>query len=259
MNAAVLGPLDLAIGAGLVLVTAGLSLLLSLGVHRALLWSAARMVIQLLAVGYLLRIVFLHDHPLLTAAILLAMVLAASQEVLARTGRRRSLSDAAQTALILAFATLTVASVALGGIGQGGFSAQQVIPVFGIILGSAMNAASLTLHALHSQIGPMRRVIEARLALGESLRAATSDMTRNAVVSGTIPTLNQMAAAGVITLPGIMSGQILAGQDPMQAALYQIFLMCALAAASVLCVILVRWSFLRRIGDTRDRLRLDRL
>nr|MDL2428609.1 ABC transporter permease [Pseudomonas sp. BJa5] len=74
-----------------------------------------------------------------------------------------------------------------------------------------------------------------------------------------IPTLNQMAAAGIITLPGIMTGQILAGMDPLDAARYQILLMLLLAAAGFATALGAVWLSAWRLTDERDRLRLDRL
>lgn len=82
---------------------------------------------------------------------------------------------------------------------------------------------------------------------------------RRAVNAGIIPVMNQMVGAGIITMPGIMSGQILAGQDPLDAATYQIFLMLLLAASGTSSVILAIYLTVFRVTDERHRLRLDRL
>lgn len=250
------GTVDLGIGAVLLLAAAGLSLALRMGVHRALLWSAARMALQLVCVGYVLRFVFLSGAPLLTAGVVLIMVASAAWEVGARQGRRDGYG-ANLLALVLSAGGISLIAV-LGVAGPGALSdPQAVIPIFGIILGTAMNSAALTLHALGVQVTQGQAAIEAQLALGRPLAEALRPAARAAIASGTIPILNQMAGAGLITLPGIMSGQILAGADPMRAALSQIFLMSLLAAASVICVALSIYLFRRRISDDRQRLRLD--
>ena len=104
-----------------------------------------------------------------------------------------------------------------------------------------------------------RAAIEAQLALGASFRQATAPLVRQAIRRGLLPIVNQMSAAGVITLPGIMTGQILAGLDPVEAVKYQILLMFLLAGASGLTAVVVTFGALRRLGDERHRLRLDRL
>jgi putative ABC transport system permease protein len=74
-----------------------------------------------------------------------------------------------------------------------------------------------------------------------------------------IPVANQMSAAGIITLPGIMTGQLLAGMDPMEAVKYQILLMFLLAGASGLSAVGAAMLAVRALGDDRQRLRVDRL
>jgi putative ABC transport system permease protein len=104
-----------------------------------------------------------------------------------------------------------------------------------------------------------RAEIEARLALGATRNEALAPLMRDAVRKGLIPIINQMSAAGIITLPGTMTGQILAGMDPLEAVKYQIMLMFLLTGggglAAVGAVYLASWS----VTDERHRLRTDRL
>ncbi len=134
---------------------------------------------------------------------------------------------------------------------------QYAIPLAGIILGSVLNAASLSLDHVLGTVGRERAAIEARLALGARMREATRALLRAATRRGVLPIVNQMSAAGVITLPGIMTGQILAGLDPVEAVKYQILLMFLLGGSSVLAAFAAAWLALRRLTDGRDRLRLD--
>jgi len=112
------------------------------------------------------------------------------------------------------------------------YAARYAIPLTGIMLGNALNAASLSLDALLSSVTRERAAIEAQLALGAHYRDATRPLIRGAVRRGILPVINTMSAAGIVTLPGIMTGQILAGLDPIEAVKYQILLMFLLAGAN---------------------------
>jgi putative ABC transport system permease protein len=106
-----------------------------------------------------------------------------------------------------------------------------------------------------------RGAFEAQLAIGVSYMRAMGGLIRSSVRGGLRPTINQMAAAGIITLPGIMTGQILAGMDPLEATKYQILLMFLLSGGSGLAAVAVVYLVAWRLTDERQRLRqrLDRL
>lgn len=110
-----------------------------------------------------------------------------------------------------------------------------------------LSPVSLALDGVLSGVRREKLAIEARLALGATPQQAFSTLLRESVRRGIVPSINQMSAAGIITLPGIMTGQIIAGMDPIDAAKYQILLMFLLCGA------------MRRLTDERGRLRLDRL
>lgn len=253
---------DLVTAVALMLVSAGLSLLLSLGFHKGLIWASARMIVQLLLVGSLLRIVFRQDSAILTALIFMAMLTAATYEVGARQPRRlqggwRHLINGAAVSISTAFVCVFALVTVLGA--ENWLEPAHAIPIGGIILGTSMNSASIALNALLANIGNERDAIEAQLALGAPRFTALSPLMRRAVNAGIIPVMNQMVGAGIITMPGIMSGQILAGQDPLNAATYQVFLMLLLAASGTASAILAVSFTLSRVTDERHRLRLDRL
>jgi putative ABC transport system permease protein len=262
MNGMVLGPLELALASGLVLASAGLSLALSLGIHRQILVAAVRTAVQLLLIGFVLRWLFQRADPLLTLLLLAVMIAAATWEVGSRQQRRLkgswhlSVSGAAvgiSTVVVAAFALATLAA------GEDWKAPRVVIPITGIILGTAMNAASVALNSLLSGISADRPGIEAQLSLGRTRWQAVAMPVRRAIHAGVIPIVNQMAGAGIITLPGIMSGQILVGQDPMAAAQSQIFLMFLLCGASMASIVVAVFLAVSRLTDDRHRLRLDRL
>jgi putative ABC transport system permease protein len=262
MNPISLTPADLAMAAALVLFDAGLSLALRLRLHRQVLIAAARMVVQLVIVGYLLRLIFALRNPVATLAIILVMAGVAAREIAARPERKfRGLSGLGVSAGAVAVATVATAGLALATAirPQPWYDPRYAVALVGIILGSVLNAGSLSLDSLLGGVGRERAAIEAQLALGSTFRAATAPLLREAVRRGLLPVINQMSAAGVITLPGIMTGQILAGLDPLEAVKYQILLMFLLAGASGLSALAIAYAAVRRLTDDRQRLRLDRL
>jgi putative ABC transport system permease protein len=262
MNPISLSPADLAMAAALVLFDAGLSLALRLRLHRQVLVAAGRMVVQLVIVGYLLRLIFALKNPLATLAIVLVMAGVAAREIAARPERRfRGLSGLGISAGAVAVATVATAGLALATAirPHPWYDPRYAVALVGIILGSVLNAGSLALDSLLGGVGRERNAIEAQLALGSTFRAAVAPLLREAVRRGLLPVINQMSAAGVITLPGIMTGQILAGLDPLEAVKYQILLMFLLAGASGLSALAIAYAAMRRLTDDRQRLRLDRL
>lgn len=253
---------DLALAASLVVISALLSQLLSLGLTRGIAWAACRTVVQLLLVGMVLSFVFTHASPWLTSLIVLVMMCLAILEVTVRP-RVRLLANgnvwvAAMAVSAATFVTVAfILSTALRP--DPWYDPRYVIALVGIVLGSVLNAASICMDSMLSGVRHDQAAIEARLALGDSPRIAFSALIAVSVRRGVLPSINQMSAAGIITLPGIMTGQIIAGMDPLNAVKYQILVMFLLCGASTLASICSAYAILRRVTDDRARLRLDRL
>jgi putative ABC transport system permease protein len=262
MNPILLTPLDISIAASLIILDAALSIWLKLRLHRQIAIAAARMVVQLVAIGYVLRFIFALNNPAITLLLILVMVLVAAREVAARPERRfKDYSSFAIGFISVGFATFITAILALTTAirPQPWFDPHYAIPLAGIILGNVLNAASLSLDSFLGSVHRERSAIEARLALGETYRASISPLVREAIRRGLLPIINQMSAAGIVTLPGIMTGQILAGLDPLEAVKYQILLMFLLSGGSGLSALATSYLAAWRLTDERQRLRLDRL
>lgn len=261
MSAPLVGYGDLAMASSLVLINAGLSLLINAGLARTLLVAGVRVVVQLLLVGVVLKTVFALHSPWLVALVMLAMFASAGHEIVSRQDHRFSglwrFGLGAGTTLL---ATLLVTAFALLLLRPDPWFEPQVsIPLVGILLGSVMNGVSISLNAFNNALVRERASIEAQLALGASRYAALKPMQRSALRSGMIPIINQMSAAGIITLPGMMTGQILAGLAPLEAAKYQIFTLLLLSGGAGLGAFATTTLAVWRATDERDRLRLDRL
>ncbi|MEY6432310.1 iron export ABC transporter permease subunit FetB [Thioalkalicoccus limnaeus] len=262
MTLIILSPWDLALAGLLVGALAGLTLWAGLGLGRSLLIAAARTVVQLLLIGLVLQTLFDHARLEWVALMALVMLLIAGYEVMARQERRFAgawgYGIGAVTMFVSAFAVTVLALTTMVGAAPW-WTPQYAIPLLGMLLGNTMTGIALGLDRLTQAVWRERSLIEGRLALGESWMAATTTMRRQAARSGLMPTINAMAAAGVVSLPGMMTGQILAGAPPVEAVKYQILIMFLIAAGTGFGTLGAVRLASRRLFDQRERLRLDRL
>jgi putative ABC transport system permease protein len=238
------------------------SMLLSLGLERQLIVSALRMVTQLFLVGLVLKAIFTLASPWLTLLAAAVMVAFAGSEIWARQHRRlRGVwgIGLGATSMLLAGTLVTVFALTAQLQPTPWWSPQFALPLFGMILGNTMTGVSLGLDTLHTTLHRERAAIEARLLLGSTRWEAVSTAQKNALRSGFTPIINSMAATGVVSLPGMMTGQILSGVDPQEAVKYQILITLLIGGATGLGVLAATFASIWRLTDSRERLRLDRL
>ena len=257
-----LSPLDLALAALLILVNAGVSIAFRLGLERTLLLTTARMVVQLALIGLVLKWIFAQTSPLWTVLLASIMIGAAGYEAISRQERRVSgwLSYGLGAGTLLLVGTFATIFAVGGVIGPDPWYAPRyVLPILGMVLGNSLTGIALALDTLTANAWRDRAAVEGRLALGQPRFTALRDTTRRALRTGMTPILNAMAASGVVSLPGMMTGQILAGVDPVEATKYQILIMFLIAGSTALGVLVATFGGVFLITDERHRLRLDRL
>ena len=262
MSAVSLSLWDLALAASLVLVHAGLSLALQLGLGRQIVLAVIRMVIQLALLGVVLEVLFTRTSPWLTALAAAVMILFAGREAVARQGRKFAgpWGYGIGTSAILAAATLvTIFALTTQVQSDPWFNPRYAIPLLGMVLGNTMTGVALGLNTLTTTARRDKGGIEAQLALGASIWVAMRPTLREAMRSGMLPIINAMAATGLVSIPGMMTGQILAGAAPADAIRYQLLIMFLIAGGTGLGVFAAVYAGARRLTDQRHRLRLDRL
>ncbi len=257
-----LTPLDLSIAALLVLALAGISWRLRLGIERQLLVAAIRSVLQLALLGLILKTLFAQSNPVTIGALTLFMLGMAGYEVMARQQRRFGgvwgMGIGTLSMFISSF-SITLLALHLVVRVDPWYTPQYLIPLLGMLLGNTMSGMAIALDNLTHGAWQQRGAIEARLTLGSDWDQAIAEIRRNALRSGLIPIINAMATAGVVSLPGMMTGQILAGSPPLEAAKYQIMILLLIAVGTGLGAIVAVWIGSYRLFDERQRLRLDRL
>ncbi len=252
----------LALTALLILLLAGVSLATRLGIARSLLIAASRTVIQLALIGLVLEALFASSEFIWVALLATVMLAVAGREVMARQQRRLRgfwSFGLGTGAMFVSSFTVTVLTLTVVIGPEPWYAPQYAIPLLGMMLGNTMTGVALSLDRLNEAVWSQRAVIENRLMLGEPWRVALEDIRKHAMRSGMMPSINAMAAAGIVSLPGMMTGQILAGSPPSVAVKYQILVMLTITVGTGFGTLLaVAWGS-RRLFDERERLRLDRL
>lgn len=253
---------DILIAGVLVLMNGALSVALGLGIARKMLVAALRMVVQLLLVGMVLTWLFATVSPWLTMAIAFAMVLFAGREIMARQDRRLTGwwgYGLGTGCMLLAAGVVTVFGLTTQLRPDPWYDPRYAIPLLGMVLGNTMTGIALGLNTLSGAVRLRRSAIEARLALGDDRRQAMAPLVRQALSTAMTPVVNSMAATGLVSLPGMMTGQILGGVEPVEAVKYQILVMFLIAGGSGLGAVVAVLGGARRLTDGRHRVRLDRL
>lgn len=233
-----IGWVQLTLASALILIAIALSAWQRLGLVKSLVIGAIRAVIQLMLIGYVLVWLFNTDRWYFVLGVLLLMTLTAT---VAATDRQPGGAHAQRRLRPICFASILVGSaLTLAYVGAvvvdvaPWYNPRYLIPLFGMIVGNTMNGAALAAERLQWEMEAGRAQIEAYLALGATPQQASAEPARRATIAAMIPTINALAVVGVVSLPGMMTGQILAGSAPTLAVRYQLVVVFMLTAATAL-------------------------
>ncbi len=226
---------DVALASSLIIIVIVLSWRLRLHLTQTLLIAAVRTIVQLSFIGLILAWIFAREQWYEVLVILTIMTLIAGSAAKNRVKRhyRGLLTDtliavSASGILVTAIAIVMILQV------QPWYTPQFVIPILGLILGNSLTAISLTSNQLINAFHEQQERIEMMLSLSARPFEAVHEPLRSAIINGMTPTLNSMLVVGIVSLPGMMTGQILAGADPTQAVRYQIVTMFLICVSSML-------------------------
>jgi putative ABC transport system permease protein len=250
-----LDAVDLSVAAALVVLAGVVSIVLRLHLEKRLAVAALRTVVQLLLVGYVLRAVFEMDRLLPVMGIALLMVAAASRASVQRPSRSFAGVTWRAFLTLVASALLTTVTVTAAVVRvDPWYEPQYLVPLLGMALGNGLTGISLCLDHVLAELDERRELVELELALGATAWEAARRPLSEAVRRGMIPIINSMTVAGIVALPGMMTGQILAGADPVEAVKYQVVVMFLIAASTSLgCIVLALLVF-RRLFNERHQL-----
>ena len=192
--------------------------------------GAARAILQLLVMGSVLLAVFRVDSRSLDALVLAAMIVTAA--VIA--SRRTKGAGGFRIALAAVFCASALVILPMAMLGVFDLTSSFLVPISGMVIGNAMNTTALSLDRLQREMTAGRKTIEALLALGIDVDGATRGAMRESVTAALIPTLNSMKAIGLVHIPGLMTGMLLSGADPIFAAEMQAIILYLIFIGAVL-------------------------
>ncbi|UZJ38699.1 ABC transporter permease [Prosthecochloris sp. SCSIO W1103] len=216
-----------------------------LGLNRDITVGTVRTFAQLFLMGYALTFIFQLENLWFTLGIFVIMAVSASFIVRGRVKEKQVpyILPTFVTMFISYFVTALFVTGLIIGVTPW-WEPRYFLPIGGMVIGNSMSALAIALERLFREMRQQKGLIETRLCLGANYKEASSEMFKNAVTAGMIPSINAMMGVGLVFIPGMMSGQILAGADPLQAIRYQIIIMLMLvgstATTSIISILIVR-------------------
>ncbi len=235
----------------LVAVAAGIAYRQRLQITRELVIAAVRAAVQLVAVGAVLLVLFRHTG-LPGALGWVALMVVIAGQVAGRRGAGVPHAIRAATVGVAFGTVITLGALILLGVIS--TQARVVVPVGGMIVSGAMQATGIALRRVHEDARAARPEVEARLCLGLPARQAFLPYRRSALRTALVPAIDSTKVVGLITLPGAMTGLILAGVEPLTAIRYQIVVMYMLLAAAALAALAAARVAEHRLFDDAQRL-----
>ncbi|GAA0502636.1 iron export ABC transporter permease subunit FetB [Salinibacillus aidingensis] len=213
-----------------------LSKTFNLGLEKDTIIAAIRSIIQLLAVGYVLQFVFDSEHMIYILLMIALMITAATHNAQRKGASIKGIIWKLVVTFI--FIELLTQGILLG-LDITPATAQYIIPISGMVIGNSMVLAILFLNRFTSEITNQQDQTELILSLGGTPKQAIHRQLVTSIKASTIPTIESQKTIGLVQLPGMMSGQIIAGADPVQAVMFQLLILFLLLTTAVVTSILL--------------------
>jgi len=211
----------------LVLIPLLISYKLNIGIEKELLFNSLRALVQLTILGFVLGILFKIQNPLWYIPIIIFMLLYSSYIAKKRT--KFSFKYAFFSIGLATFIILTILVV----LKIISLKPYEFIPIAGMIIGNSLNTYTLTIERLKREIELQKEIIEAFIAIGAKLSDAYKIMQKESIKAALIPVNNMLQTIGVVAIPGITTGMLLAGASPLKAVSYQIVIIYMLVSINL--------------------------
>ena len=221
-----------------------------------ILHSALRAVVQLVVVGYVLHFIFGADHPLFTGGVLLLMLISAA----INGGKRGSgIKHASWIAGVSIGIGAVITLAILLGANVLSFTPYQMIPVGGMVMSGSMVAVGLCFRQIITSFKGRQQEIQIKLALGATPMQSCKAILREALIFSLEPTIDSAKTLGIVALPGMMTGLILAGMSPMEAIKYQIIVIFMTFSTVSIAIAIAGYLSCRQFFNTKEQLILSDL
>lgn len=251
MNGANISVTSLLVASSLVLVSLLFSYFQKLKLEKETIISVIRAVVQLVAVGYVLEYIFGLRNPVFTTLLVLLMAFNAAYNA-AKRGKGIRHGILISFVSIVAGAGLTLAVLVLSGAIR--YEASQIIPISGMIISNAMVALGLCYRQISADFKSRRDEVETKLSLGADVLPSSIEIIRDSIRTGMIPTIDSAKTLGIVSLPGMMTGLILAGTSPIAAIRYQIMVTFMLLSTTAISSFMACYLSYRNFFNSRKQL-----
>jgi len=227
----------------LVLIPLIISYRYKIGIEKELFLNSIRALLQLTALGFILGFIFKIENPVFYIPIVFLMLLYSAYIAKKRSGfsfKAAFYSLSLSTVIILS--TLIIFHII-------SFKPNEFIPIAGMIIGNSLNTYTITIERIRRELELQKELIEAFVAIGASVKEAFKIMQRQAIKAALIPVNNMLQTIGVVAIPGITTGMLLAGADPLEAVSYQIVIIYMLVSINLFSALFGSWFFIREKGE----------
>ncbi|MDD9147118.1 MULTISPECIES: ABC transporter permease [unclassified Sporolactobacillus] len=251
MNEANVSITSLLIASSLVMVSLLFSYFQKLRLEKETLISVIRAIIQLIAVSYILEYIFGLNNPLFTTLLIVIMTFNAAYNA-SKRGKGMKNGLLVSFVSIAAGAGMTLSVLVLSGAIK--YQPNQIIPVGGMIISNAMVALGLCFRQLSADFKSRRDEVETKLSLGADILPSSIEIIRDSIRTGMLPTIDSAKTLGIVSLPGMMTGLILAGISPLQAIRYQIMVTFMLLSTTAISSFIACYLSYRNFFNKRKQL-----
>lgn len=223
-----------------------------LELNRDIIVSMLRAVVQLLAVGYVLDVIFGLDKLIYTVILVLVMIINAAINT-----KKKGFTIESQ--VFISFVSISVATIITLGILISskaiGYTPNEVIPVAGMIISNSMVAIGLSYRNLINNFKNNSIAVEVKLSLGASIKEASDEIIRESIKISIMPTIDSAKTLGIVSLPGMMTGLILAGASPLVAVKFQIMVTFMILSSSSIATIMATYLSYKKFFNKRKQLK----
>lgn len=236
--------IDLFLGLLLVAIPAFILYYYRTGLVKALMISTVRMVTQLFLVGFYLQFLFDWNNMWINLAWLLLMIGVCAFDMIKRVKVSLRLLFLPVYSVVLVSVAVILLYFLKGVLSMDNmFDSRYFIPICGIMLGNILSSNVIGLNAFYDRIARDQQFYNYLLCNGATVKEATRPFVSEAISKSFNPTIANMAVMGLISLPGILTGQIIGGSAPNVAIRYQIMMMVVIMSTSIISLLLnLVWS-----------------
>ena len=223
-----------------------------LELNRDIIISMLRAIIQLLVIGYVLDFIFGLDKLIYTAVLVLVMIFNAAINT-------RKKGFLIENQVLISFISISIGTVATLGILIGSKAIEhtpnEVIPVAGMIISNSMVAIGLSYRNLVNNFKNNSIAVEVKLSLGASIKEASAEIIRESIKISIMPPIDSAKTLGIVSLPGMMTGLILAGSSPVVAVKFQIMVTFMILSSSSIATIIATYLSYKKFFNDRKQLK----